>query len=173
MKRRNVLLLSTILLILAMLLPALGEEKSLLNFTDTALKFSMQYPKGWKIDRDPAKLDRIYFVSMDDTTVIAVSVKPMEQKMTAKEFLEAIEQKMGIKNTLDDRERAFDEESCQVMNVEQGYCGTYVMKQEGKDVHALMNVFTRDRTIYFLMVSAMDREELDRLESVMASFKAL
>jgi len=59
------------------------------------------------------------------------------------------------------------------MNVEQGYCGTYVMKQEGKDVHALMNVITREHTIYFLMVSAMDQDELDRLEKVLASFKAL
>lgn len=173
MKKQSTVIVSMLILLVAAVLQVSAAETKLKKYTDQALGFSIQYPDGWQVQKDEANKSRVYFASKESDTVVAMTVNHVEQKMSAKDFLKALEQKMGVKNLMDEKDRAFDAETCETMNVHDGYCGSYIMKQDGKDVYSIMNAFTRENTIYFLMLSSTDKEELDWLEDILPGFRAL
>lgn len=173
MRKRNAVIFSTIIMILVMATAAFAEKKSLKSYTDATLKFTMKYPSDWKVQKEEGKKDRVYFVSPDANTMVAVNVMNPVKKMSAKEFLSAMEIELKTKNILDEKDRPYDEEACEALNVDDGYCGTYIMKQDGKEVYSIMNVFTKESKIYFLMISTSSQDELDKFEDILANFRAL
>jgi hypothetical protein len=173
MRKQGVIIFSTIILFLAMAIAACAQGKALKTHTDTTLKFTIKYPSDWKVQNEEGKKDRVYIASPDESTVVAISVLSPGSKISAKDFLKAMEQKLAVKNVMDQKDRPFDEETCEAMNVDEGYCGAYVMKQDGKEVYSMMNVFTKENKIYFLMLSASVQDELDKFGDILASFRAL
>jgi len=172
-KRYHVVVLLTVAMVLSMIAQVCAQGKSLKTYTDKTLKFTIQYPNGWKIEKEEGKGDRVYFASTESDTIVAVSVINAGKKIGSKEFLLEMEKKLNVKNLMDTKDRPFDEEACQAVNVDEGYCGSYMMKQDGKDVFCMMNVFIKGTKVYFLMMSASVQDELDKFEDILASFKAL
>jgi len=173
MRKRNAVICLTAILILAMAFAVYAEEKSLKSYTDQTLKFSIKYPNDWKIQKEEGKNDRVYFASSDGTAVVAVNVMNPAKKMSAKEFLNAMEQKLGTKNVTGEKDRPFDEETCETMNVDEGYSGEFVIRQDGKDVYSIINVFIKEKKIYFLMISSPLQDDLGKFENILSSFRAL
>ena len=159
--------------------PAGAAVSSLKAYQDDKESFKILYPSKWKVQtpdpkKDPGSRMLVSFGKADSTILVSILKGKAEDKQTAADFLNQLDQSRKAQNLIPEKQRQLSKDVSEKAKVSEAAVGYYEIPGKSPVLQRVLCLKKKDGQIFVITGTFQKAREVDEdplIESILSSFE--